>query len=149
SISRTSRSAVLAGETERRLTSAALAHPPWRAIGRQEVEERHGVECLRPEYAGARPDAVRQELERNDRVDRRLPDDRLRAVLRHGGLVVDHVVEVHTPPLAVETRSGDKGPGTRLPTHPVTQRTRIRQHCRDDVPWRHLGGPHPDLVGAV
>ena len=46
------------------------------------------------EHAGAGPGAARDQLERDDRVDRGLPDHALVAVLLHRPLVVDHVVEV-------------------------------------------------------
>src|SRR3712207_7119689 len=52
---------------------------------------------FRSQDAGAPPASSRQQLQGHDRVDGRLPDHRLGAVLGHGPGVVDDVVQVHLP----------------------------------------------------
>src|SRR6266576_7214434 len=47
------------------------------------LQKRHGVERLRPAHTGPAPASVVQQLEREDGIDRGLPDDRLTAVLSH------------------------------------------------------------------
>src|SRR4051794_29525605 len=73
---------VIAGRT------SSLLDVPRRAVVGQEVEERNRVEGLRSEHAGAFPLSRGDELERHERVDRRLPDDGLRTPLAHALLVV-------------------------------------------------------------
>ena len=59
-------------------TRSSMCHSSPRS--RQPVEERHCVERFRSEHARARPRARREQLERDDRVDRGLPDDGLRVM---------------------------------------------------------------------
>src|SRR4051812_6146908 len=103
------------------------------AVVGQEVEERLCREGLGPEDTGARPDALGEQLERNHRVQSRLEDDGLVAVLTHGLLVVGDVVQVGGPRLAVLAGAGDEGARARLPPHPVAEGRGIRQRGGDDV----------------
>ncbi len=82
--------------------------------------------------------AAREQLERDDRVERRLEHDGLMAPLAHRVLVVEHVVEVGRPRLPVLARTRDVGAGARLAAHPVAERRRIGQRGGDDVARRHL-----------
>src|SRR6478735_11330435 len=126
-----------------------LLDPPRAAVRRQQVEERDGVEGLGAEDAGALPGAAREQLQRHDRVDRRLPDDALVAVLLHRPLVVDHVVEVRRARRAVLARAGDPEARAGLALHPRADRRRVGQHRGDDVARRHLDPLDPHLLGAV
>ena len=97
---------------ERRSPTRAAPSGRGRALLAEQLEERLGRERLGAEHAGALPDARVEQLERDDRVDRRLPDDRLASVLAHRRLVVDDVVEVGRaglPSLPV--------PVTQVPAH--------------------------------
>src|SRR5579862_6906519 len=67
---------------------------PRRAIASNEVKERTGRHCLGTEDTSARPGARVDQLQRDHRVDRGLPDHGLGAVLGHRPRVVDHVVQV-------------------------------------------------------
>ena len=51
----------------------AFLDPVRCAVVGEEVQERDGVESLRSEHAGARPDARLQQLHRDHSVDSRLP----------------------------------------------------------------------------
>src|SRR4051794_5970304 len=87
------------------LTSSArrryFLDPPWAAVLGQQLEERDRVEGLGAEHPGAGPGAAGEQLEGDDGVDRGLPDHALVSVLAHRPLVVDDVVEVGRPVLAV------------------------------------------------
>jgi hypothetical protein len=104
-----------------------------RAVLGQQVEERHRVERLGPEHARALPDARREQLERDDGVDRRLPDHRLDAVARHRVRVVDDVVQVDRARRAVLAGAGHERAGARAAGHAVAERRGIRQRRGDDV----------------
>src|SRR5262245_14723820 len=88
-----------------------LAHAPRRAVRGEQVEEGYGVERFRTEHAGTLPRSVGEQFQGDDRVDRGLPDHGLVAVLAHGPLVVDHVVQVDLARAAVD--AGALHPGTR------------------------------------
>ncbi|MFF0228408.1 TetR/AcrR family transcriptional regulator C-terminal domain-containing protein [Streptomyces sp. NPDC004629] len=87
-----------------------FAHAPRGAVRRQQVQERSGRERLRAEDTRPRPCTGGEEFERDHGVDRRLPHHGLAPVLRHGPLVVDHVVQIH---LARGAVLGAAHPGTR------------------------------------
>ena len=57
-----------------------LPEPPGRAAVDEQIEERPRLERLRAQDPGPPPDPRGEELEGDDRVDRRLPDHRLSAV---------------------------------------------------------------------
>ena len=69
------------GAVPRHDAGRVLPLAPRTAVRGQQVEERHGVEGLGAEHAGARPGAGGEQLEGDDRVDRGLPDHALGAVL--------------------------------------------------------------------
>ncbi len=102
-----------------------------------------------PSTARPRPRARCEQLEGDHRVERRLPDDRLRAVLAHRPLVVDHVVQVGLPRPPVDARARDEGPGARLAGHPLAERRRVRERRRDDVARGDLHALHADRLLAV
>ena len=110
----------------RRALGRAFVDVPLLAAVAQAVEERHGVERLRAEHAGALPHARRQQLQRDDRVDRGLPHDGLRAVARHRLRVVGHVVQVHLARLAVDAGAGHPRSRARAAVHAVAERRGIR-----------------------
>src|SRR5947207_887189 len=97
---------------------SALVDAVRRAIVVEQVEERHRVERPRAEHSDTGPRPARGQLERDYGIDRRLPDDRLRAVAAHRLLVVDDVVEVGRLGLPVLAGAGDVRTGTGAPAHP-------------------------------
>src|SRR4051794_12409024 len=99
-----------------------LLDPPGAAVLRQPLEGRHRVQRLRSEHARAAPRPAGQQLERDDRVDRGLPDHALVAVLAHRPLVVDDVVEVRRPRPPVRARAGDPETRAGLARHAGTDR---------------------------
>src|SRR5215470_2506437 len=68
---------------------------PRRAVVGEQVQERLRGQGLRAQHARARPRAGVDQLQRDHRVDRGLPDHGLGSVLGHGPCVVDHVIEVY------------------------------------------------------
>src|SRR3990172_2443734 len=98
----------------------ALFHPPGGAVLGEELQERHRVERLGSQDARPAPRSGREQLERHDRVDRRLPDDGLGAVASPGLLVVDHAEQIDLARLAVGT--GPRQPRTGgAPSPPPTR----------------------------
>ena len=79
-----------------------------------------------------------EQLQRDDRVDRRLPDDRLAAVLAHRRLVVDHVVEVGRARLPVVAGAGHPRAGAGASGHALAERRRVGQRGGDHVARGHL-----------
>ena len=108
-------------------------------MGLEQLQEGIGRKRLRTEDAGARPDLGVDQLESGQRVDRRLPHDRLRPVLRHGGGVVDHVVEVHLTRLAVLPGAADQSARAGQAGHALTEAGGIRQACGDHIARRDPG----------
>ena len=102
-----------------------------------------------PEHAGALPDARGQQLERDDRVDRRLPDDGLHAVARHRLLVVGDVVQVDRARRAVLAGAGHERARARAARHPVAERRRVGQRRGDDVARRDLDALDPHRLRRV
>ena len=90
-----------------------------------------------------------QQLQRHDRVDRRLPDHRLRAVLGHRPVVVDHVVQVDRARRAVLAAARDPGAGAGLAVHPVAQAGRVREAGGHDVARRDRHALDRHRLGAV
>src|SRR5215813_4866782 len=127
---------------------------PWRAVLGQQVEERLGRQCLGPEHAATCPDAGIDQLKGDDRVDRRLPYDRLRSILGHRPCVVDDVVQVDLARSAV--LAGPSHPGARAgqPGHLGAQFSWVGQTGSDyiarcdlraaDTHWRRR--VEPELV---
>ena len=68
---------------------------------------------------------VGHELQRQHRVDRRLPDHRLGSVLGHRPVVVDHVVQVDLARRSVGAGAPYPGPGAGEAVHQVTDPGRI------------------------
>src|SRR5204863_281997 len=83
--------AAVATDASDDICSAPFDDPVIPACGAHPVEERRRVERLGAADARAFPGAVSEQLERQHRIDRRLPDDGLCSVLAHRLLVVGHV----------------------------------------------------------
>ena len=91
-----------------------------------------GVERLGTEHAGARPDPGGQQLQRDHRVDRGLPDHALGAVLAHRSGCRPR--GRGTPRAApVLPGAGDPEPGAGRAVHPVAEERRVGQAGRDHV----------------
>ena len=88
--------------------------------------------------------AVREELERDDGVDRRLPDDGLQSRTRASpSLVVGDVVEVGLPRPPVLAEPGDERPRAGLARHALAECRRVGERSGHDVARRDVG-LHPD-----
>src|SRR5271165_5084693 len=122
---------------------------PGRPAAVQEVEERLGWKRLGAEQPDARPGARGDELEGEDGVDRRLPDDRLGAVLGHAPVVVDYVVQVDLARRAVLAESLHPGSGAGQAVHEMADLGRVGETSSDDVPWRDLSGADGHLLCRV
>ena len=132
----------------------SVLHPPRGAVALglgcgEQVEEGLRRQGLGPEHAAARPGAVGQELQRDDGVDRGLPDHALRAVVAHRVGVVDDVEEVRRPGRAVLAGAGDEEPGARLALHPRPDRGRVGQARRHHVAGRDLHALDRHRLGRV
>ena len=128
--------------------SAADAQPPSRsshgdpyAVSRS--RKRNGVERLRTQHPRPRPRARRGQLQRHDRVDRRLPHHCLAAVLAHRPGVVDDVVEVDLPRGAVRSEAAHPQARAGLPGHRGAERRRVGQAGRHHLARRHRHVPDP------
>src|SRR5205085_5497060 len=95
---------------------AFLARPAGTVVGEQR-EEWVGGQRLRAEHARTLPPARVDQLKRDDGVDGRLPDHRLRAVLGHRPGVVHDMVEVDLPRAAVGARALRPGARARQAGH--------------------------------
>src|SRR5450759_3973326 len=117
----------------------AVLHPPRGAVATglrraEQIEEGHRVEGLGPAHTGAPPHSCREKLKCHNGIDRRLPHHTLHAVLAHGPLVVDHVLEVDLARLAVLARAGHPETCAGLAGHAWADRGWIRQAGRHHVP---------------
>src|SRR6185312_5308868 len=101
-------------------------------------EERLRIESLGSEHADALPSAGGEQLQRDHRIDRRLPYDGLAAVSAHRPLVVDDVVQVRAARSAVLAGAAHVRARTGAPAHAMTKGRRVGQTCRDNIPRRHL-----------
>ncbi len=90
-----------------------------------------------------------EQFERDHRVQGGLQDDGLVAVLAHRLLVVDHVVEVGAPRIAVLARAGHVGAGAGLPRHAIAQGRGVGQRRRDDVTRSDVDPAHVHGLGRI
>ena len=95
-----------------------------------------------PEHARALPHARREQLERDDGIDRGLPHDGLRAVARHRLRVVGDVVQVHLAGLAVDAGTRHPRSRARATVHAIAERRGIGQHRGHEIARRHLDAAH-------
>src|SRR5947208_11456732 len=92
------------------------------AVIGEKLEERIRREGLRAEDARPLPRAGREQLERDNRVERGLEDDRLMAVLAHRPLVVRDVVQVDGSVAPALALPGHERSGAGLAAHAVAER---------------------------
>ena len=112
------------------------------------LEERLRGEGLGPSTPVPDHAPAREQLEGDDGVEGGLPDDGPRAVLAHRRLVVDHVVQVRLPRVAVGAGARDERPGV-FARIMLAERRRVGQRRRDDVARGDLDAPSPGSVLRV
>src|ERR1019366_9112224 len=125
----------------------ALLAAPGGVVRLEQLQKGVRRERLRTEDAGSRPDLGLDQLERGQRVDRRLPHHRLRPVLGHRGGVVHHVIEIHLTRLAVLPGAAHQRAGAGQAGHAIPQAGGIGQARGHNVARRdpafadlHRGG---------